>query len=538
MEIITVKNLSFSYNGSAQNVLDNISFGIEKGSFNLVIGRSGCGKSTLLKCIKQITAPHGTRSGYILYNSKDVTQTDERTLVTDIGYVSQSPDAQIVTDLVSSELAFGLENTGLDAREIRSRTAEISYYFGIASWYNKEISVLSGGQKQLLNLAAVIAMRPEVLVLDEPTAQLDPVARENFIDTVRKLNKDLGMTVIICEHNLENVYSAADRVILMDQGKIICNDTPQAAANYMLKNDVTMKASLPSCTQLCHALFGDREIIMSNALAKEMISKLRPEILKPRQKEKIKAQKAFEIKKGYFRYLRNGRDILKNISLTGFRGEILALTGANASGKTTLLSVLCGSLRLYSGKVSVPDGRVVFMPQNPAGMFLKSSVREDIAYTARLHNKSKDDTYKLLESSDFYKDIFLSIDKNPMDLSGGEMQRLAFFKIMLTDPTIILMDEPTKGLDAKAKTALADILTGLRKKNICTVLVTHDLEFAAQCCDRCAMLFDGQIISCEEPSRFFCDNYYYTTQVNKLVKNIMPDAVTLREVMRRCRKEE
>lgn len=535
MEIIEVKNLSFSYNDFSEKVLDDINFSIRQGSFNIICGKSGCGKSTLLKCIKHIIAPAGTRTGSVVYNGKDVSQTDERTLVTDIGYVSQSPDSQTVTAKVSDELAFGLENIGTDRDQILRTIAETAYYFGISEWYPKDISTLSGGQKQLLNLAAVIAMRPRVLLLDEPTSQLDPITRESFINTVKRLNKDMAMTVIICEHDLEDIFEDADKIILLDSGQVICEQSPHITAEYIMHHNHSMKHSLPVCTQLCHAVSPDSGCILSKVRTMEIIEKFKGCNSKNNHQTAIRRDKAFEIKGAFFRYNKNSEDIINDLSLTGYRGEILALSGANACGKTTLLSVISGDRKIYRGKVRLKNERVVLMPQNPRSLFIKESVIEDIRFEAALNNKSNDDIDRLIGSSEFFKDIKLIYKKNPLDLSGGEMQRLAFFKLMLTDPTIIVLDEPTKGLDNSSKNDLLAVLIQLRSRNICIVMATHDLEFAASCADRCAMIFNGSIISCEEPHLFFSTNYYYTTRINKLVKRKFPCAITLSEVEQLCR---
>jgi energy-coupling factor transport system ATP-binding protein len=322
---------------------------------------------------------------------------------------------------------------------------------------------------------------------------------------------------------------------MLDDGKLICNDTPIKTAEFMLNTNHIMRFSLPICTQLCSTLNLSTKPVLSKSEAIDILEKkyTKKETSKPTTPEKH--EKAFSMKDLFFRYDKNGIDILSDLMLIGYRGEILSVIGGNGSGKTTLLSVLSGNLKPYRGKIVAKNERIALLPQNPRSLFIKPIVKEDILYTAGIWKKTESDVSELVNTFSFFSDIPSMYDKNPLDLSGGEMQRLAFFKVMLINPTVILLDEPSKGLDVSAKKNLAQILIHLKKSGISIVLVTHDLEFSALCSDRCAMLFNGEIISCETPSKFFSTNSYYTTEANKLVKNIFPDAVTLEEALKLCR---
>ena len=227
MAQITIENLSFRYSLGNKNSLEKINLRINEGEFIILCGKSGCGKTTLLRQLKPAIAPKGERDGEIYFNGTKLDETDLRTQSEKIGFVMQNPESQIVTDKVWHELAFALENLGMETAEIRLRVAEMASYFGIDDWFDKKTAELSGGQKQILNLAAVMAMHPDILILDEPTSRLDPIAGERFLETVNKINKDLGVTVILTEHRLENIFSFADRIVVMDNGKIIADGEPK-----------------------------------------------------------------------------------------------------------------------------------------------------------------------------------------------------------------------------------------------------------------------------------------------------------------------
>ena len=240
------ENVTFHYPGCDTPALDNVSFEIEAGSYVTLCGKSGCGKTTLLRHLKSVLAPHGKRTGQVLFEGMPLEQVSQRDQSAKIGYVMQNPDAQVVTDKVWHELAFGLESLGCDQRTMRLRVAEMASYFGIQGWFHKDVKELSGGQKQLLNLASIMAMRPSVLVLDEPTSQLDPIAAADFLNTVRKINLELGTTIILSEHRLEETFSAADRVLVMKQGRILADGEPHEVGQRLIVANDEMAAALPA----------------------------------------------------------------------------------------------------------------------------------------------------------------------------------------------------------------------------------------------------------------------------------------------------
>ena len=551
MAILEIKNLTFGYKSSDTKALNDVSFEIEKGDFAVICGESGCGKTTLLRLLKKQLAPFGDKSGSALYKGTEIAEMDERTSVSAIGFVMQDPNSQIVTDKVWHELAFGLESLGENTSSIRRKVAEISEFFGITEWYNRKTSDLSGGQKQILNLASIMVMQPEILLLDEPTSQLDPIAASEFISTLKKLNNELGITVILAEHRLEEVFPIANKVIVMDNGKILNAGTPREVGKALKSSDSRMYLGMPSAIKIYNMLNSSAECPLTVRECKDFIKNNYNEDIKELQLPKTDytgREAAFEIKDGYFRYEKNLPDVLKGLNLTVYKKEFLCILGGNGAGKTTLLKILSGIKRLYSGKLRIWGKKlkeynnntlyrnnIASLPQNPKLLFVKNNVYDDLTETANAFGYDKKDTAEAVENIASKLEIKHLYKRHPYDLSGGEVQKAAFAKILLAKPKIILLDEPTKGLDAYSKTVLADMLKKLINEDITVVTVTHDIEFAAEYADRCALLFDGQIVSCGTPEEFFSENNFYTTAAARISKNIFINAVTNEEVANLCR---
>lgn len=550
MEIIKTENLTFKYKNNPKVILDNISLNIYEGDFILLCGPSGCGKTTLLKHLKHLIAPVGTVSGNIYYNGNTIGEVEKRKLVSDIGYVFQNPENQIVCDKPFEEMAFGLENLGYPSSEIRRRVAEMASFFGIENYFEKDIHTLSGGQKQLLNLAAIMVMQPSVLLLDEPTSMLDPVCTGEFISIVNKINKELGLTVIICEHQLEAIYPVVDKVCYMEDGKVIAFDNPNNIAKYMFVNNSNMTYALPTPARIFKELTSeyiedidstsiplnvrDGRICLNYYIEKNNIdvSTLSPLHAASIEKKQNKDNCALKIENIYFRYEKSGNDILKNISFQTYENEIFSILGGNGVGKTTLLSLLNGNNKPYRGKIKNTDNKeIAYLPQNPVHVFVKDTIKEDLEFLIKMNKLPKDILEETINKYDFFNDVHNFYDSNPLDLSGGEQQKLAFLKILLLNPKIILLDEPTKGLDAFSKSNLAFILDTLKQSGISIIIVTHDLEFAAKFSDRCALMFNGEIVSLDIPTRFFTNNHFYTTGASKVTKNILQDTITVDDVI-------
>ncbi len=554
MAILTVENLTFTYPNKTEKALDGIDLEIESGEFVVLCGESGCGKSTFLRLIKKQLQPKGEKSGKILYKGTEIENLDDRVSVTDIGFVMQNPDNQIVTDKVWHELAFGLESLGEETGEIRRRVAEISGFFGINDWYRKRTCDLSGGQKQLLNLASIMVMQPKILVLDEPTSQLDPVAATDFIATLRKINEELGVTVVLVEHRLEEVFPIAHKVILMNRAEVMMVDTPKNVGRRLKEADPAHKMllGLPSGVRIFNRLNVDDECPLTVRESKDFLEKhfsnkyCRYDV---REEDYSAREKAIEISEGYFRYEKDAPDVLNGLNLTVYKDEILCILGGNGAGKTTTLKVLSGLKRLYRGKLRIWGRKIkeyggnslyrhnlAALPQNPQALFVKNKLRDDLFEVAEIMGYGKEESRNKVDAVVTELGIEDILDSHPFDLSGGEQQKAAFAKILLMEPKIILLDEPTKGIDAYSKKILADILYRLKAQGITIVMVTHDIEFAAEHADRCGMFFDGQIVSIANPVDFFSTNSYYTTAASRISRGLYKNAVTVDMVVELCEK--
>lgn len=614
MEAISIKNLIFKYPLGEKNALDNINLDINTSEFIVICGKSGCGKSTLLKHLKKNLQPYGKREGEVLYYGEEIAELEDRRSAAEIGFVQQNPDNQIVTDKVWHELAFGLESLGLDNYSIKRRVAEMASYFDIQSWFRKDVNQLSGGQKQLLNLASIMAMQPKVLILDEPTSQLDPIAASEFLQTIYKINRDLGTTIVISEHRLEELIPMADRVMVMDKAKIIAFDTPRKIGKLLAGNkseeslkecaegksveklvdksvgksvgksveklveksvdkliDMGADESLPMSQKGLLAkdgrhpmfygmpsvmrIFNDlpkmrmdkeetpltirearlwieknvKEPKVSRSLALEK-DKSKEDKIKTKTKTKTNNPLAIDIKNLWFRYDKNSGDVLRGLNLQVEKGEWYCLLGGNGAGKSTTLKAITKIIKSQRGTIKI-DGKFAMVPQNPQSLFTEITVGEELLEA--LYYIKISDKEKMLKVTETLKTMEIEhlINANPYDLSGGEQQRLALGKILLLEPEILLLDEPTKGLDPFFKKTLAGVLRALVDKGVTIFMVSHDIEFCAEYSDKCAMFFDGDLASVGQPAEFFSGNNFYTTTANKIARDWVPSAITCQEVV-------
>ena len=534
MEILNVKNLNFKYPNFEKNALTDVSFSVNAGDFIVLFGETGCGKTTLLRMLKRELSPAGEVSGSIDFCGSPLSKLDAAASASDIGFVMQKPETQIVTDKVWHELAFGLESRGLSNSTVSRRISEMASYFGIADIFMRDVSELSGGQKQLLNLGAVMVTQPKLLILDEPTSQLDPIAASEFLATLAKLNRELSLTVIISEHRLEELLPIADKVIEMKDGRIVSFGTPQSVVSEM-KSDDTMNAALPCASRISKALGNTSAIPLTVKDGRAFIeSEYDNSIKSLALQTHTHSGEALRMSKVCFRYARELPDVLSELDLTVREGEIFCILGGNAAGKTTALSVAAGLLKPYSGKVEVFGKKLssykngtlyknclAMLPQDVQTVFLRDTVREDLAETGGD-----------IDSLPF--DISPLLDMHPYDLSGGEQQLCALAKVLLTKPRILLLDEPTKGIDAAAKQNIIGIMRKLADNGVTVLIVTHDVEFAAECADRCALFFNGTAVAVEEPETFFSENNFYTTAASRMSRGIFDRAVTADAVIKLC----
>ncbi|MCI8608561.1 MAG: ATP-binding cassette domain-containing protein [Firmicutes bacterium] len=562
MATIQVRNLTFTYPLADKPALQNIDLTIEQASFTVLCGKSGCGKSTFLRQLKKNMTPYGQRQGQVLYDGEEVEQLEDRLSVTEIGFVQQNPDHQLVTDKVWHELAFGLESLGLEQAAIRRRVAEMASFFDMQTWFRKGVAELSGGQKQLLNLASVMVMQPKVLILDEPTSQLDPIAAEEFLKVVHKINRELGTTVIISEHRLEDLFPMADRVVVMDEGKVIACDSPRRIAGFLAegKQPHPMFYGLPSvmkiyagCTAGSDAIekgespltIREGRLWLEKVLGMPREGTLQQEDgLGPDQGLNQESSPiAISAKQVWFQYEKGAEPVLRDFHLQVRKGELFCLLGGNGVGKSTALKVIAGIRKPQRGEILVNSLKVnkenskallgkglAMVPQNPQALFTEITVEEELLealYYERAADQEKAqrvaEMLEMMEISHLRK-------SHPYDLSGGEQQRLALGKILLLKPGVLLLDEPTKGLDPFFKITLAGIFQKLKSQGVTILMVSHDIEFCAAYGDRCAMFFDGDVVSVDQSKAFFAGNSFYTTTANRMVRQWNRKLITWEEV--------
>lgn len=593
MALFEIRNLTFTYPDQEKPALTDLNFSLKQGEFLVVCGKSGCGKSTLLRHFKTAMAPYGERKGEILFEGRELDTVSVREQGARIGYVLQSPDNQLVTDKVWHELAFGLENLGYETGTIRLRVAEMASFFGIQTWFEKNVEELSGGQKQLLNLAAVMAMQPDLLVLDEPTSQLDPLAAGDFLATLRKINAELGTTILLIEHRLEEVLAYADRVLVMENGGILALDAPEKLPAFIREND--MFQAMPVPMRIFEELSGEGDSPVTVREGREWLEEWieekkrlgngyenRTEAIKnvsyasdreaaenqpeaqnveideiqekgrktslfgllskksAKGSEGQQPQTVLEARDVWFRYEKELPDVVRDLNLKVQKGELYCLLGGNGTGKSTTLRLLGRIKKPYRGKLFLKGkelgtyreselyGKLLgILPQNPQSLFVKDTVEKDLREMSGDTGRLRD----VIEKTE----IGHLLGSHPYDLSGGEQQRAALAKVLLLDPEIILLDEPTKGLDGFYKKKLAQILKGLTAEGKTILMVSHDIEFCAEYGDTCALFFHGSVVTSAPAREFFAGNSFYTTTANRMARKWYPDAVTAKDVIERCR---
>lgn len=559
MDTFAIRSLDFTYPNMKKKALDNIDLCINEGEFVVICGKSGCGKSTLMRHLKTVLTPFEERSGEIYFKGVNLDYVDDRTQSSQIGYVLQSPENQIVTDKVWHELAFGLESLGYDNKTIRLRVAEMASLFGIQTWFMKNVTELSGGQKQLLNLASIMTMQPSVLILDEPTSQLDPIAASEFLKTIKKINDELGTTIIISEHDLEEVFPMADRVIVMNEGKVIIDDEPRNVGSKVKKLNPDMFEAMPTPVRIASLLDSDKSPITVKEGRKfidNIYCDYKPKFVRiedSRDEEDKKFNKnelAVKMKDVWFKYEKDGKDIVKDLSFEVKKGEFFCLVGGNGTGKSTTVSLISGINKPYRGKIELFGKKITgyknkelfnhnlgILPQDPQSLFVKKTVREDLMEILSGRGIKKAERIEKVEKISKLIEIEDLLEHHPYDLSGGEQQRAALAKVLL-EPQLLILDEPTKGLDAGFKIKFAEILEQLLKREVTIIMVSHDIEFCASFAHKCALFFDGNIVTTNTPNKFFSGNNFYTTVANRMTRQVFENAITCEDVIRLCKANE
>ena len=608
MALIEFNNFSFAYlnsdgTESQTKSLDNINLEINFGDFVLLCGPSGCGKTTLLTNLKKELMPAGRRSGEIKFNGTKIQDLDDISSACDIGYLFQNPDSQIVTDTVIQEIAFPLENIGIPTEEIRNRISEIVAFFGINDILHKNVNELSGGQKQLVNLCSLLVLRPEVLLLDEPMSQLDPIASYEFLSIVRRLNEEFSITVIMSEHKADSVFPFIDKAVFLKDGRIEFVDNAHNICSEVIDDEI-FENYLPAVTKIYNSLstkypsLSKLNTPLSIREGRRCLGTIHDDLIKisidddnsnnlnldnlsttskkynSHEKSGILDKLSFngnkdaliQMKGIYFAYEKE-KLILKNIDFDLNKGEFVSLIGGNGVGKSTFLQILVGILKPIKGKVKYKKGiNLAYVHQNPMIHFSKDNVKEEFLESILESNlfamqniefdKERYDSLLKLNNEEFsnsdilnglkfknidyrFKDLieFFNIgdllNKHPYDCSGGEQQKIVILKAILQNSDVLVLDEPTKGLDPISSKALADILNSLRDNGLTILMTSHDLDFVANNCKRCLMLFDKDIQIDDDPKVIFAENNFYTTFTNRMVKEYIPDVVTLDDVKAR-----
>ena len=552
MEALTIQNFTFTYPEREMSALTEVNLTVRQGEFIVICGASGSGKTTLLRQLKPALAPHGQRVGKILFQGIPLENVSAEDAAAKIGFVQQSVENQIVTDKVWHELAFGLESLGCDTRTIRLRTAEMASFFGIQEWFHKSVAALSGGQKQLLSLASVMAMQPELLILDEPTSQLDPIAASEFLAAVGKINRELGVTVLLTEHRLEEAFPLCSRAVVMDEGRVLCDGTPQEAGHALRSLGHGMFRAMPAPMRIWAGVANDLPCPVSVREGREWIcqctmhnAQCTIEEAPPRTSSPV-----IELKEVWFRYEKDAPDVIKGLNFQAYPGEITAILGGNGVGKTTALLLMLGLHKPQRGKVIVhplsrtdvrqlPQGGVykeglngiAAVPQNPQTLFVGKTVEEDLLEILAERRIPREEKRERIHHIAWLCQLTQLLQSHPYDLSGGEQQRAALAKVLLLEPKILLLDEPTKGLDAEFKQVFAGIMQQLTTAGAAVIMVSHDIEFCAEYADTCALFFDGGIVTQGGTRAFFSGNSFYTTAANRMARHMLPAAVTADDVI-------
>ncbi len=537
MDCFKIENLTFKYPDGDACAIENLSFEIKKGEFITVCGTSGCGKTTLLRLLKPSLSPEGEMAGTILFEGQSIEKVNHYTEAENIGFVMQNPENQLVTDKVWHELAFGAESLGMKQSEIRARVAEMASFFGIEEWFHKSVNELSGGQKQLLNLASAMVTGPSVLILDEPTSQLDPIAAQEFLSALSKINREIGTTVIISEHRLEETFALSDRVLVMEKGKVVFIGSPADVADKLQSVNSPMIDALPTATRVfvnvenktkSPVTVKEGRIWLDDYVKEKGITSISYKLV-----EDSKNDTVIKLSDVYFRYDKNQPDIIKSLDLEIKKNQIFALLGGNGSGKSTTLSLISRINKPYRGKVVISDEslKVAMLPQNPQALFVEKTVYRELCEVLSDVKISKTEKEAAVCKMISLCSLDNLTQRHPYDLSGGEAQRVALAKVLLTKPDVLLLDEPTKGIDVHFKKKLAHLLTELKENGITVVIVSHDVEFCAEYADRCALLFDGNIVSEDTPREFFSGKSFYTTAANRMSRGIIENAVLADDII-------
>ena len=611
MPLYKIENLTYYYPDAEKAALENINLEIAEGEFILVTGGSGSGKSSLARALAGLIPDFygGRIGGKVYFQGKDMRALDRRKLARRVGMVFQDPEKQIVQTQVEAEIAFGLENLGSTNEEMLRHVAEVICFMGLERIKGDFTANLSGGQKQKLALASVLAMQPHVLVLDEPTSQLDPVAAEDILNLAKRLNEEMGFTVIMIEQRLERCYHLADRVLLMDRGKIVRDGSARAVAGQTIDGcapflppvarffaglpapvipltvkegrklllsrlNITEKGGATSAPETGVSGAAQPAAMNSGALpaapalrAAKKDGKLLYSLFNtgpaggaPNIPETSAAGTARPAAAnggdpppaaagGSAVYLKNlwftypgGQEVLKGVSLVIEKGEFVTVLGENGAGKSTMLRLLTGLLKPDRGSVKVlgrDAGRngfkelrrhIAYLSQNPNDYLFQDTVEDELLFT--LKNFGLKDTSAAAEMLERFH-LTRYRRTNPRDLSSGERQRVALASVLVTSPGLIILDEPTRGVDFRLKEELGVFLRQEAAKGRTVLVVTHDVEFAAEYATRVVLMFSGRVAGDGKKHDVLGKSIFYSSQLGKMCRGICDGVLTFGEARQR-----
>lgn len=495
---LELKGLSFAHADATEEVLRGVDLDVAQGSFALLVGDTGSGKSTMLSLVKPQIAPAGSKQGSVRVFGRNVEDLSNEESARTVGFVFQDPDNQIVCDSVWHEMAFGLENLGVPAAEMRRRVAEAGYFFGMGDWFHSPTDALSGGRKQLLALASTLVMQPRLLLLDEPTAQLDPIATKNFLHALFRVNRELGCTVVVATHAPDLMADYATCAYELRDGSV--REIEDLAE---LKKGCDLEG-------VCGRRQG-RSGSVSDAPAESMADIERPAgqrrggSLLSGVRTGFSSAPAVDARGVWARYERDADWVLRGLDISVATGEVHALVGGNGSGKSTLLALMAGVRRANRGALRVIPTKKALLPQDPKALFACECVEDELMEWTGIGAYGAAEAQAMLSRLD----LASCAERHPYDLSGGQRQLLALGKVLLVGPQLLLLDEPTKGLDCTARKEVARLVDEARRGGATIVMATHDFEFASAVADRMSLLFDGEVACTEPVDEFFRNNLFY-----------------------------
>ena len=549
VELIKVVDFNFEYSLAKHKSLSDINLNVNSGDFITIAGDSGSGKTTLLRQMKPELWPVGKRTGEIYFEGQPISKLPKRESAQSIGMVFQNPDDQLVMDNVIQELAFSLENINVPTDVIQQRIAELVSFLGLQDILYENVQNLSGGRKQLVNLAAVLILRPKLLILDEPTAQLDPIATKEFISLLSRVHDELGIAIVMSEHILDDVLPLSNKLWILEHGELKAEGSVAEVLKSISKDShlksfipdvpyLFLQEDLPNKLQLT-------DLPLTVAQGREVLQANHVKLNGNLQVRADESQQPVVAKLSHlaFEYDKNGNYILNDLNLTVHKQDWLAIIGKNGTGKTTLLKSIMGLLSLRRGRVQLLGKKlsywlkntdrfykeVSYLSQNPSDYFSYDTVREE--FVERAKQLKIDNPESAAESMLKKLTIENIADRNPYDASGGEQQLIALGILLFSNPKLLFMDEPTKGLDPIRRQELGNILEKLQiEQELTVVMVSHDMNFSAQFATQCALLFDGKLVAQAEPHQFFADNFFYTTTVNRMLRYQLPKVIQRGEV--------